>query len=61
MYANHLRVRIPPAQQGFDWQDVQGYLAHQKERPPRTLHLDFAGGPMEFLEGGWFLMSEVPR
>ena len=31
---------------------VQGYLAHTKQRPPRTLQWDYAQGPMEALWGG---------
>jgi len=36
----------------------QGYLAHKKQRPPRTLQQAYTLGPMVVL-GGWaFLMSE---
>ena len=31
---------------------VQGYLAHTKQRPPRTLQSDHALGPMVALGGG---------
>ena len=39
---------------------VQGYLAHKKPYPPRTLQQAYAWGPMVFLGGLLFLMSEVP-
>ena len=32
--------------------DIQGYLADQKQRPPRTLQYDYAQGPTEALWGG---------
>ena len=32
--------------------EVQGYLAHKKPRPLRTLQKDYAQGPMEVLRGG---------
>jgi hypothetical protein len=32
--------------------DLQGYLAHTKQRPPRTLQWDYAWGPMMTLGGG---------
>jgi hypothetical protein len=31
--------------------DVQGYLAHKKQRPPRTLQEDYAQGHMVVLGG----------
>ena len=31
---------------------LQGYLAHKKQRPPRTLQKDYAWGPMVTLGGG---------
>ena len=31
---------------------VQGYLAHKKPRPPRTLQREHAKGPMMVLGGG---------
>ena len=31
---------------------VQGYLAQEKQCPPRNLQQDFALGPMVVLEGG---------
>ena len=30
---------------------LQGYLAHEKQRPPRTLQKDSASGPMAVLGG----------
>ena len=30
---------------------IQGYLAHMKQRPPRTLQLDYAQGTMVVLGG----------
>ena len=37
---------------------LQGYLAHQQQRPPRTLQKDYAWGPTVVLgEGGLFLIS----
>ena len=39
---------------------VQWYLAHKKQPPPRDPTVALCQGPMVFL-GGWvFLMSEVP-
>ena len=31
---------------------MPGYLAHKKQRPPRTLQKDYAQGPMEALGRG---------
>ena len=31
---------------------IQGYLAHKKQRPPRTLQQEYAQGPMVVLRGG---------
>jgi len=31
---------------------IQGYLAHKKQLPPRTLQQDFAWGPMAVLARG---------
>ena len=31
---------------------LQGYLAHKKQRPPKTLQQDYDQGPMEALWGG---------
>jgi len=31
---------------------VQGYLAHKKQRPPRTVQQEYAQGPMVVLWGG---------
>ena len=39
---------------------VQGYFAHKKPHPPRTLQYDHSWGPMVALGGELFLMSEVP-
>ena len=39
---------------------LQGYLAHKKLHPPRTLQQEYAEGPMVVLGGGGFVMSEVP-
>ena len=39
---------------------VQGYLAHKKLRPPRTLQWDYTQGPVVVLGGGRFLMNEAP-
>ena len=39
---------------------VQGYLAHKKQPPRRTLQYPYAQGPMVVLEGWVFLVSEVP-
>ena len=36
---------------------VQGYLAHKKQRPPRTLQKDHAYGPRSGL-GGWTVSYE---
>ena len=39
---------------------LQGYLAHKKQHPPRTPQKPSAQGPMVILWGWVFLMSEVP-
>ena len=39
---------------------VQGYLAHEKQRPPSPLQKDYSKGPVAVLGGGGVLMSEVP-
>ena len=40
---------------------LQGYLAHKKQRPPRTQQQEHAQGRMVVLRGGGlFLMSELP-
>ena len=39
---------------------VQGYLSHKKQCPLRALQWDYAYGPIVFLGGGQFLISEVP-
>ena len=39
---------------------LQGYLAHKKPRPPKTLQEDYAYEPTIVLGGGRFLMSEAP-
>ena len=36
----------------FTWRAVQGYLAHKKQRPPRTLQQEYTQGPMAVLGGG---------
>ena len=33
-------------------QEREGYLAHKKQRPPRTLQQQYAYGPMATLGGG---------
>ena len=38
---------------------LQGYLAHNEQRPPRTLQQDFAQRPMVASRGGG-CMSEAP-
>jgi hypothetical protein len=48
-----------PAVHGLCWAR-QGYLAHQKPTPPRTLQQDHAYGPTAVLGGRRFLVSEVP-
>ena len=40
---------------------LQGYFAHEKQRPPGTLQREYAKGLIMFIGGGGlFLMSEVP-
>ena len=40
---------------------LQGYLAHKKTHPPRTLPKAYTSGPKGVLGGeGGVLMSEVP-
>ena len=46
--------------QGLGTSPIQGYLAHKKQPPTRTLQQDYTQGPMVFLGEGLFLMSEVP-
>jgi hypothetical protein len=40
--------------------DLQGYFAHKKHPRLRTLQQDYTWGHMVVLEGGLFLISEVP-
>ena len=46
----HLRMSVKPAAD-----ELQGYLAHKKQRPPRTLQKDVAWDPMVVL--GWGAVS----
>ena len=39
---------------------IQGYLAHEKQRPQRTLQYDYVGSFGGPGGGGLFLMSEAP-
>ena len=39
---------------------LQGYLAHKKQRPPKTLQQEYAQGPTVVLRERKFLMSELP-
>ena len=39
---------------------LQGYLAHKKHPPPRTLQKDYARVIWWSWGGGLFLMNEVP-
>jgi hypothetical protein len=39
---------------------MQGFFAHKKASPPRTLQQAYAQGPMVVLGGGAFLMSKLP-
>ena len=56
----HFRRCLQHAGRGRGALDVQGYLAHKKLPPPRTLQWADAYGPRAVLGGGQFLMSEVP-
>ena len=38
----------------------QGYIAHKKQQLPRTLHYDYAYGPMVVIGVWLFILSEVP-
>ena len=49
---------VKPRLQPCAW-SLQGYLAHKKHPPPRTLQWDYTYGPMVILGGVLFLMSEV--
>ena len=42
VYPPLLHSRLPPAGEGFGDQGYQVYLAHKKQRPPRTLPQDYA-------------------
>ena len=44
---------------GVGVQCLQGYLAHKKHPPHRTLQQPFAKGPIMILGGSAFLMDEV--
>ena len=49
------------SRQAMDRPTVQGYLAHKKMQPPRTLQYGYALGPMMVLgEGGGFLRARYP-
>jgi len=37
---------------------IQGYLAHKKQRPPRTLPYEYTQGPMVVLGGGGAVSDE---
>ena len=39
-------------------QTLQGYLAHDGQRPPRTLQEEYAQSPMVFLGGGGAISYE---
>ena len=39
---------------------AEGYLAHKKMPPPRTLQKAYAKGPMVVLRRWRFLMNEIP-
>ena len=39
---------------------LQGYVAHKKPPPPRSLQYAYAWGPMVVLGCGRFLVNEVP-
>ena len=39
---------------------VQGYLAHKKQPPRRTLQYPYGQGPRVILDGWAFLMNDVP-
>ena len=43
---------------GHRYDPLQGYLAHKKPRPPRTLQYDYAWGRKAVLEG-WAVSYEV--
>ena len=45
---------------GNEQTTLKGYLAHKKQRPPRTLLQDYSQVQMVALGGGKFLMSELP-
>jgi len=45
---------------GFGQLDLQGSLAHKKQRHPRTLQLDYASGSMVALGGCYFLRARIP-
>jgi len=59
------KVSTKGARGCFKERILQGYLAHEKDAPRRTLLLlleysrDYAQGPMVALGGGHFFMSEV--
>ena len=43
----HLRIVVKPAED-----ELEGYLTHKKQRPPRTLQKDYTEGSMVVLGGG---------
>ena len=54
-----VKARSAPRMALWHIHAVQGYLAHKKQRPPRTLQQDYAQHLTVVLGGGRFLMSEV--
>ena len=56
MFLNHATTR----RSNGEIDKYQGYLAHKKPPPPRTLQEDYALGPLGALGGGRLLKSEVP-
>ena len=51
------RERVPNTCQEYVSVCLQGYLAHKKQRPPRTLQKEHAQGPVVVLRG-WALSYE---
>ena len=50
----------PPARAPASPRAIQGYLAHQKQHPPRNLQWSYAEGPMVALEGGGGGLLDAP-
>ena len=55
-----MRARLGSTDPLPDADGLQGYLAHERQAPRRTLQQAYVQRPMVVLGGGLFFMSEVP-